>query len=135
MRDLEQATITETIYLRKWHDGEREAGALPYEIVVIETVSEPDVEPVTTVRIVPEELLAEFNDRADSLEQEAALASSEQRKAEITQLEIEVSELSRVVEKWEQVAARKRDPEYPKLLMYRERLARAQEALVQAQRR
>jgi hypothetical protein len=124
MQDLDRATITETMYLRKWADGQREAGALPHEIIVVETVSEPDMQPVTTQRLVTDTAeIRVVNALADEVERKHTMGKVGNDGIDWDK---EVAALEKRVAKWEK-ASKPGDGKaaHPKLAPYRERLAHA----------
>ncbi len=42
IKDVSQLSSRESLFLRKYHDGDREAGKLPYEIVMVRVMTNPD---------------------------------------------------------------------------------------------
>jgi predicted nucleic acid-binding Zn-ribbon protein len=130
MQDLSQATVTETIYLRKWEDDQKDAGELPYEIIAIESVSEPDQEIHTVVRQVPPAQIPTVNERIERIER---IHAQQHTVRALQQLKIEIAELESRVELWK---SRSDDlgAEHKKLRVYRERLQDAYDALARMEK-
>ncbi len=118
MEDLKRLTTTETLYLRKW-PGAREDGVMPDEIVVVQTVTPPDEDPVTHQWVVtnPAEIRI-VNAQAEEAERKPQVAEENDE----IDWQAEVKDLEKRVTKHAPDGA---SPSPTKLAAYRERLARA----------
>lgn len=62
-------TTTERLYLRKWHDGDKEAGRMPYEVIVITQVTRAGApDPLTQETYTDPEGIARHNEMAEMAE-------------------------------------------------------------------